>query len=204
MNLRLGAYVNAEDKKLKEVTEELGLVISRTGRYRVTLFFLGDFSAKKMNRGMISIFLSGKSSGVDIDMDQKCYECPNPQCTGLLEPKHYNIVGNAFCPKCHRGFKRSELVGEMVFDATVEGWSRHLERYIRALNMDCDLLLHRLKTNQSIIAADHAARDDTRAGKLLQEARKAEEALYTMQRMVDDTSDQKMSLQRAIRSFLLA
>jgi len=191
------------DPEVAKISEELGLVISRTGKYRLCLFYLDSFSRSKSNRGIISVFLSGKSSGVDIDMDQKCYECPNELCNGLLEPRHYHVVGKAFCPKCHRGFPRTELVGEMIYDATVDGWAKHISRYIRALNMDCDVLLHRLKSSQSIIEADAKARTDPRAGKLLNASREAEEVLFTMQRMIDETSGGR-SLESAIKAFLLA
>lgn len=191
------------EKDVQDTMHELGLVLTKSARYRLHLFFLGDFSVNKPNRGLISLFMSGKSSGVDIDMDQKVYECPNEECIGVLEPQHYNSQGPAVCPRCHRAHKQDDLVGEMVYDATVDKWAGHLERYVRALDMDCDILLHRLKTKQSIIEADHAARQDTRAGQLLTEARKMEVALYNMDRMIQDTS-QGRSLKTAIRAFLLA
>ena len=196
--------VKLDEREVQKVSEELGLVLTRTARYRIYLFFMGDFSTKKVNRGLITLFLSGKSSGVDIDMDQKVYECPNEECIGVLEPKHYSTSGPAVCPRCHRAHRQEDLVGEMMYDATADNWAAHLERYARALQMDCDILLHRLKTKQSIIEADHISRKDSKTGAvLLENARKSEIAIYTMDRIIQDTSEGK-SLKTAIRAFLLA
>jgi hypothetical protein len=69
--------------------------------------------------------------------------------------------------------------------------------------MNCDINLQRLTSMQSIIAADMAAREKTSNGKLLDAARAKEEALYTMGRLVQDTST-GMTLEAAIKAFLLA
>jgi hypothetical protein len=70
--------------------------------------------------------------------------------------------------------------------------------------MDCDLYLKRAKTGQSLIEAEMVARVDGNAGKeLLATARKKEEALYTMFRIMQDVSTGR-SLKDTIKAFLLA
>ena len=186
---------------IPKITGELGLTLAKEGRYRIMLFFLGEFSASKENRGLISLFLSG--APYTTNMDLKVYECPNPQCSGVLEPKDYHRELPAVCPRCHRVFRQTELVGEMVYDATVDKWSKHLARYVRALGGDCDINLMRLTSGHNMIAAEAASRGDVRKGGKLDLSRQKEEALYTMKRMIDDTSKGK-SLESAIRGFLLA
>ena len=180
---------------------DLGLVAAQQGKYRILLFYEDDFSASKVNRGILVLFLSGKHE--DAEGDTKVYECPNPQCIGVLLPDHYDKGPMAICPRCHRTWLRTQLVGEMVYDATVDGWATHIERYMRALKMDCDIFLKRAKTGQSIIEADMIARHDPHGKDLLTKARKKEEALFTMGRIIAETSAGK-PLHTAIRDFLLA
>lgn len=91
----------------------------------------------------------------------------------------------------------------MLYDATADGWAGHIERYVRALNMNCDIFLKRSKTGQSIVAAEMTSRVSSEGNEMLKTARKKEEALYTMSRIVSDVTAGQ-ALKDAIRSFLLA
>ena len=182
---------------LDQLREELGLTLGRSGKYRLLLFFQDNFSRKRMNRGIISLFLSGSPN--DAEGDVKIFECPGHRCTGVVDP-----VGDlGTCPKCRRTWHRNQLIPEMAYDATVVGWSKHIARYLRALNMDCDIYIKRAKDKQSIIEAEQASRHSTKGGELLDKARRREEALYTAGRIIQDTS-QGQDLEKAIRAFLLA
>ena len=183
---------------LDNVREELGLTLGRSGKYRLLIFFQDSFSRDRMNRGIISLFLSG--SPTDSEGDVKVFECPATRCTGVIDP-----VGEiGVCPKCRRTWPRNELIPEMAYDATVDGWSKHISRYLRALHMDCDVYMKRAKDSQSIIEAEGIARHDTHiGGDLLKKARRREEALYTAGRIRQDTQ-QGQDLEKAIRGFLMA
>lgn len=183
---------------LDSVREELGLTLGRSGKYRLLLFFQDNFSRKKMNRGIISLFLSGSPN--DAEGDVKVFECPAPTCTGVVDP-----VGEVgVCPKCRRSWPRGKLIPEMAYDATVDGWAKHISRYLRALNMDCDVYMKRAKDKQSIIEAENVSRHEThKGGAMLAKARQREEALYTAGRIIQDTQ-QGQDLEKAIAGFLLA
>lgn len=182
---------------LDKIRDELGLTLGKSGKYRLLLFFQGDFSRSKMNRGIMTLFLSG--SPADAEGDIKVFECPNPTCNGVINP-----VGDVgVCPRCRRAWPRKSLVGEMAYDATVDGWAKHIARYLRALNLDCDIYLKRAKDRQSIVEAEHVARRERRGGDLLDKARKREEALYVAGRIIQDVQSGQ-DLEKAIRAFLLA
>jgi hypothetical protein len=182
---------------LEKVTEELGLTLGKSGKYRVLVFFKGDFSVRKKNWGIISLFLSG--SPADAEGDMKVFACPNPRCNGVIDP----VGPIGVCPSCRRTWPRRQLVGEMAYKATVDKWADHLARYVRALKMDCDIYLKRAKENRSIVEAEMAARQSTSAGEQLTKARHREEALYTAARIIEDVQTGQ-SLENAIRGFLLA
>ena len=180
---------------------DLGLVPAEQGKYRILVFYMDDFKASKKNRGILSLFLAGRE--FDSEGDVKVYECPVPTCNGVLEPMHYDKGTFATCPRCKRTVQRTKLVGEMLYDATADGWAGHIERYVRALNMNCDIFLKRSKTGQSIVAAEMTSRVSSEGNEMLKTARKKEEALYTMSRIVSDVTAGQ-ALKDAIRSFLLA
>ena len=180
---------------------DLGLVPAEQGKYRILVFYMDNFSVSKKNRGILSLFLAGKE--LEADGDTKVYECPMPTCNGVLEPIHYDKGTFSTCPRCKRTFPRKKLVGEMVYDATAEGWAEHISRYIRSLEMDCDVFLKRAKTSQSMIEAEMTSRVDRKGSEMLTTSRKKEEALYTMGRIIQDTTAGQ-PLKSAIKSFLLA
>jgi hypothetical protein len=180
---------------------DLGLVPAEQGKYRILVFYMDDFSAAKTNRGILSLFLAGRE--FEAEGDTKVYECPNPTCNGVLEPIHYDRGTFATCPSCKRTFPRKKLVGEMAYDGTADKWAEHIARYVRALEMNCDIFLKRAKTSQSMIEAEMTSRVDKKGAEMLKTSRRKEEALYTMARIVQDVTAGQ-PLQDAIRSFLLA
>ena len=191
-------------KLIGDLQEELGLTMGKMGKYRILLFFEDTFSRKKKNRGIITLFLSGSPKSGEGDVI--IYECPNPECTGLFHPNHYGVqCAMVRCPKCYKTFNKDELVTMVAFDATVDGWVKHLERYMNAMGMDCDIYLKRAKNRTNFVeAADRATKEGKVGADLLKKARQREDALYTMGRIIEDTAGGKQSLQAAIKGFLLA
>jgi hypothetical protein len=190
-------------KLIGDLQEELGLTMGKMGKYRILLFFEDTFSKKKMNRGIITLFLSGSPTSGEGDVI--IYECPNPQCTGLFHPNHYSVQSpTVSCPKCYKTFNKDKLVTMLSYDATVDGWAKHLERYMRAMNMDCDIYLKRAKDKTNFVeAADRATKEGKVGADLLAKARQREDVLYTMGRIMEDTHGGQ-SLASALRGFLLA
>lgn len=189
-------------KLIGDIQEELGLTLGRMGKYRVLLFFEDNFSASRVNRGIITMWLSG--SPANAEGDTLLYECPGKDCATVLPPAVYNFdAPTMVCPQCMHTFHKDEMIPGMVYDATVDGWTRHLARYLRALEMDADVYLKRAKTGQSIVEAAARARAGRDGAALLDKARIREDALYTAGRIMQDVHSNR-SLESALKGFLLA
>jgi hypothetical protein len=189
-------------KLIGDIQEELGLTLGRMGKYRVLLFFEDNFSASRMNRGIITMWLSGSPQNAEGDV--LLYECPGKGCATVLPPGTYNFdMPTMVCPECLQTFHKDEMIPGMAYDATVDGWSRHLARYLRALEMDADIYIKRAKRGQSIIDAAAQARAGRAGAALLDQARIREDALYTAGRIIKDTHSNR-SLESVIKAFLLA
>jgi len=183
---------------LDQVRDELGLTLGRSGKYRLLVMFKGDFSRTNKNLGIISLFLSG--SPKDAEGDVKVFECPVAKCNGVIDP----VGGFGTCPLCKRTFPRTKLVGEMAYKTTVDKWAQHISRYLRALNMDCDIYLKRSKEDRDIIEAEHIARTNSgRGGELMNLARRRDEVLYTAGKIIQDTQNGQ-GVEKAVKAFLLA
>lgn len=195
-----GEYVDASLSSPTAVIGEADEDMGYRPRFKIDIFYLGTFSIKKKNLGIVSVWGSGGDTPY---AEHKLYECPNEAgCKGIITPgSHAGVI--AVCPMCKQAWKPEQLVGERLFVTEVERWARIISAYVRRLSFDTDIYLIRLKSTYSILEANESEVQKQLGGELLDMARQKEAAIYTRDRLLKDTMA-NTPLESAVRSFLLA
>jgi len=159
--------------------------------YTLLVEFDGAFSMNQPNVGMISFW---KRMGDNLGKLYLCRECDS--FVGI-DPETAGV-----CPSGHP-VDKSSVYGEVLFRLTIPKWSIKLAEWVRKMDMDVDIILHRRKFNINIKEASYKAIESHRNGELLEKAKVSDDVSYLKYRLITDLNS-GMSLEKAIEAFLKA
>lgn len=129
----------------------------RMGQYKIEVLFVGKVSVHAPFTGVMSFHESGNR--LHGGGDTKVYVCPGNAlkkngCRAIIPS---NFTGSALgvpCPNCKGLWKEAELIGELYGNHTYQNWAELIVRYMRVMNLDCDIYIK--MAEQSMHQAAHA------------------------------------------------
>jgi hypothetical protein len=171
-------------------------------KYRMEVFFQAKRSTWKPTIGIISFWLSGNK--LHGGGDEKIYLCPGPvigkdgmsiACQNVLESygrgrlqaPDGTLMEGIHCYKCGRVWPVDKVIGERVFNVSMQGWANILVRYYALFNHDADIMLK--YSPDDIRTAAFKEQAFQKGGELLHSSRcKRAKGIYRLANIIKDTS----------------
>jgi hypothetical protein len=172
---------DALDKQLRARKEEAER--NPEAGYALELMFGTGFSiVGNPCKGALTFWKNGVMGGQG---QTKIYLCPNKECEAVLPEctQGWHIV---FCPTCGKGWKESEIVGELFALLPITKWAELVLRYFIKFGMDADI---RVKYHpRDIREAAQKEQQRQLGGELLDRVRTDTVRVYPMRDMIRESS----------------
>jgi hypothetical protein len=164
--------------------------------YLIEVHFTGMFSIHQPNQGIVSLW---ERTPIGYSNLYRCSRCDAVIPTAT---KDFSLIG-IVCDACSNVMRDEDLVGQTYYKMIVQKWADRLVYYLHQLQLKADLLLTRGKSTTSIIEAEFVARASFKGAALLDEAKRYERAMYSMDAINKDVSAGR-DLTDTIKAFLVA
>lgn len=156
-------------------------------------------SAGQPFAGAIAMWVSG--SKLHGGGDEKLYECPRPDCEGLIHPSELGggavrdkqtgemrEVPVGYCGECGSVWPADKMTGERLVKLTEQNWAYAILQFFIKLNMDADIYLKFHPTDIRYQTAMEMAR--YQGGEALAVAKKNRGlAIYPLKNIIKDTKN---------------
>ena len=195
-----------EKEIIKQKQGALDKLLSEQGiaKYKVDVQFASKYSTLKPSAGIVSFWESGKKFHGGGDC--KLYICPGKdkgmnECSSFI-PEISQGYGHLLCPSCQKVWKGEEVVGEVGYRLTSQGWTDVLLRWFLRLGMNADL---RIKyPPDDVRSVSSREQDKQMMGDLLHPSRaRRATRIYTLGSIIKDTSN-GADLRSRILAFITA
>lgn len=203
-NLVLSPEEEVEFQRQREILRAQLQNPKFTATYKLEVQFGKARSTHKPTPGVISFWASGtKLHGGG---DSKLYLCPGDRersngCTRVL-PEDYRSDRGVVCPSCGVIWKSEDLIGELMFNLSMQNWAEVVYRYYRILQHDCDIYLKHAPDDMRANSRAQAEHQTWRGTKLLDGARdKRVRYIYPLRNILKD-SNAGSDLVARFRAFL--
>lgn len=170
--------------------------------FKLEVFFLGGPRKTVATKGIVTFFTNG--GYLNGGGDAAVYLCPQPTEAGLtcMAPidAQFVLPKEAICTKCRRISQAKDLIGQMVYNATLERWGTILVGLFHTLNCGADLVID--IERESLHKAKDAEMDKDRGGEVYESVyRKRERITYPLRNILQDTSS-GAGLEARFKAFL--
>jgi hypothetical protein len=196
-----------EKNILEEKKKTLDKLFSDGGRkakYKLEVLFGKKYSLNTPSHGAVTFWESGRK--FHGGGDTKLYICPGKklnrsECDAFI-PESAQGYGHLVCPKCGQVWKGDEVIGELMFRLTSQGWCTVLLKYFLKMELDADIKIK--YPPEDIRSMAIAEQEKQRGGELLDTARGKRmhgAKIYPMMNIIKDTSSGS-SLESRIMAFI--
>jgi hypothetical protein len=186
-------HMVADWKTQFESAEKMYKEIGRA-KYKVELLFWHKHVVNtKMSVGLVTFWEN--ASKLNGGADSKLYVCDTVDnssrkqgCKKII-PDSSQGYGIVVCPHCSMSWNTSEIVGEVIYKQTMQGWSDLLIRWMQKLELSVDLVMKYNRDDIRVVSA--VEQEKQHMGDKLGLARSGARrttVTYTLANIIKDTS----------------
>jgi len=160
-------------------------------KYKVEILFGTKRSVHNPIPGVMSFWLSG--SRFHGGGDDKLYLCPGvspdkKRCSCILRDS-YNGPTGIVCPTCGSIWTHEQVIGELLFNVTLQNWAYVVLKYFRHFECNSDIYLKYAPDDLRSIALAQSAKQTWQGSQGLERARaKRARSIYPLKNILKETS----------------